>query len=363
MRNARLVREVGLECLVDHALEGDAPEAVGGMDTAVRGHREVQQERGIASHGLVVGVHQLGQALHMGVFRLVVEPARADAGVRLTRAPDVAVLHAVMQHGVVGLAFAGHRAPVGLAHITRFGAHPAEVGTVRVVAPDHAVGLELADKPVGLRPLVVGLLDPARLVGAAVPAVAAIGSVEPDLEDVPVVREQFPQLVAEVRDVLRPAVLRIIAVPRREVNSELESFLAARVGQFTDHVALPVLPRRVFHAVFRIGRRPHAEPAVVLGCENDAFHACLLAHACPLAAVQVGRIEQGGILVTEAPLLVRVRVQGIMDEGVHVHVLPGKLLLGRHGPIRLHLVATGQKKEGRRRKDRDAFHNLSLKVR
>ena len=323
MRNARLVHEVGLECLVDHVLEGDAPEAVGGMDAAVRGHREVQQERGIAPHGLVIGVHQLGQALHVGVLRLVVEPARADAGVRLAGAPDVAVLHAVVQHGVTGLALGGHRAPVGFAHVARFGAHPAEVGAVRVVAPDHAIGLELADELVRLGPLVVGLLDPARLVRAAVPAVTAVGSVEPDLEDVSVIREQFPKLVAEIRDVLRPAVLGVITVPRREIHGELEPFLAACIGQFTDHIALPVLPRRVFHAVIRIGRRPHAEPAVVLGREDDAFHARLLAHARPLAAVQVGRVEQGGILVAEAPLLVRVRVQGIVDEGVHVHVLPG----------------------------------------
>ena len=332
------------------------------MDAPVRGHREVQQKRGIAAHGLVIRVHQLGQALHVGVLRLVIEPARADAGVRFAGAPDVTVLHPVVQHRVIGLALGGHRAPVGFAHVAGFGAHPAEVGAVRVVTPDHTIGLQHADQLVGLGPIVIGLLDPARLVGAAVPAVAAVGSVEPDLEDVAVAQQQFAQLVAEVRDVLRPAVLRVVAVPRREVHGELEPFLATGLGQFIHDVALSVLPRRVFHAVIRIGRRPHAEPAVVLGRENDAFHPRLLAYACPLAAVQVGRVEQGGILVAEAPFLVRVRVQGIVDEGVHVHVLPRKLLLGRNGPIRLHLVAADQQEEGRRRKDREVSH-IILQVR
>ena len=209
-----LVHEVLLEHLVDHLLESDAPEAVGGMNTSVRGDREVQQERGIAAHGLVIRVHQLGQALHVGVFRLVVEPARTDAGVRLAGAPDVTVLHAVVEHGVAGLAFAGHGAPVGLTDISGFGAHPAEIGPVRIVAPDDAVRLQFADQAIGLRPIVVILIDPARLIRTAVPAVTAIGSVEPDLEDVAVVRQQFPQLVTEIRNVLGPPVLRIIAVPR-----------------------------------------------------------------------------------------------------------------------------------------------------
>ena len=276
----------------------------------------------------------------MRVLRLVVEPARPDAGVRLAGAPDFAVLRAEVQQFVAGAALGRHQVPVGLADVTGFGAHPPEVGAVRIVAPDDAVRLQLADERVGRGPVVVGtVVDAARLVGSAVPAVATIGPVEPNLEDVAIVRHEFPQLIAEVGDVFLPPVLRMVAVPRGEVHGEFKPLLAAGIGQLADHIALPVLPGGVFHAVFGIGRRPHAEPAMMLGGEDDALHPRLLAHPRPLTAIQVRWIEQRRILVPEPPLLIRVRVQRIMDERIHVHIVPRQLVLGGQGSKRRRLFS------------------------
>ena len=193
------------------------------------------------------------------------------------------------------------------------------------------MGLQLADHAVGFGPLVVcRAVYLARLVGPAIPSVATVGPVEPHLEDVAVLRQQFTQLVAEIGDVCRTAVFRMVSVPRRQIYGELQTLLATGVGEFAHHVALALFPRRVLDGILGVFRGPHAEAAMVLGGEDDAPHASLLADACPLAAVEVAGVEQLRVFIAEAPFLVGVRVQRIVDEGVHLHVLPAQLVLRRH---------------------------------
>ena len=65
----------------------------------------------------------------------------------------------------------------------------------------------------------------------------------------------------------------------------------------------------------------------MLSGKDDAAHTCLLANPRPLAAVEIGGIEQLQILVAKAPFLIGIGVQGVMDKGVHLHILPSQLVL------------------------------------
>ena len=227
------------------------------------------------------------------------------------------------------------QAPVGLAYVARLRTYPAQVATVAAVVPDEALGLQLADHAVGLGPFVVGsAVYLARLVGTAIPAVAAIGTVEPHLEDVAVVRQQLTQLIAEVGDILRPSVVLMVTVPGRQVDGELQPLLSASIGQLPHHIAPTLFPRRVLHGVLGICAGPHAKTAVVLGGKDDAPHARLLTDAHPLPTVQIAGIKQLRVFIAEAPLLVGVSVQRVMDKSVHLHLLPPQLVLRRHGAAR-----------------------------
>ena len=66
---------------------------------------------------------------------------------------------------------------------------------------------------------------------------------------------------------------------------------------------------------------------MVLGREDDALHTCLFADTSPLAAVEVRGIEELQFLVAKTPLLVGVGIERIMDEGIHLHVIPFQLLV------------------------------------
>ena len=258
----------------------------------------------------------------------MIEPPRTDARVRLGSHPGVAVLQSEAQHLARDVALLVEHAPVRLAHAAGLVAHPAQVAAVAAVVPDDAAGLQFTDHAERLGPLVVGLgVDAARPVGSAIPAVAAVGPVEPHLEDVAVLCQQLAQLVAEVGNVFRAAVVRMIPIPGREIDGKLQPLLAAGIGQLAHHVALALFPRCVLDGILRIGTRPHTKAAVVLGGEDDAPHACLLADASPLAAVEAGGVEQLQVLVAEAPFLVGIGVQRVVDEGIHLHVLPAQLVL------------------------------------
>ena len=298
------------------------------MDASVGGYREIEQQRRIASHRLVIGVHQFRQALYMIVLGLMIEPAGTDAGIGFAGTPHVAILHTIVQHLIRCWSSAWHQAPVGFAHIASFSSYPAQVGTVAAIVPDKRMGLQFANQSEGLCPTVIGLaVDATRLVGTAIPSVASIGAIKPHFEDIAILGEQFAQLIAEIGDIFGRTILGMVSVPRREIETELQSLFAAGFCQFTHHVAIAVFPRCVLHRIVGIGRRPHAEAAMMLCREDDALHARLFADAHPLAAVEVRGIEKLQVLIAKAPLLVGVGVERIMDEGVHLHVLPPQLVV------------------------------------
>ena len=196
--------------------------------------------------------------------------------------------------------------------------------------------LQLPNHLVCLWPVVVFLhVNLPRLVGTTIPAVTAIGTIEPYLEYLAIVGEKLTELVAEIFHICRSGIRGMVAVPGREIDCKLQSFLAASLGQFLHHIALTVLPRRVLHRILCISRWPHAETAMVLGGEDNALHSCLFANPRPLPAVETRRIEQLRVLVSVTPFLICVSVQRVMYECIHLHLLPSVLVCCRDRHYRL----------------------------
>ena len=122
----------------------------------------------------------------------------------------------------------------------------------------------------------------------------------------------------------------MVSIPRREIDSELQTLLMTGISQFANHIAFALLPRCVPDRVLCKFRGPHTETTVVLGRKDNALHARLLADSCPLSAIQIRRIKQFQRLIAETPFLVGVCVQRIVYEGIHLHILPPQLVLRRH---------------------------------
>ena len=75
-------------------------------------------------------------------------------------------------------------------------------------------GRSLADELPGVLPVVVRSgVDAPRRPGTAIITVAAIGPIEPDFEDRPVLGQELTELITVVCDILGPAVVLVVAVP------------------------------------------------------------------------------------------------------------------------------------------------------
>ena len=143
----------------------------------------------------------------------------------------VAAFGSVMQHVPRHLAFSVRWLSSFFADVAGFRAHPAQVAAIAAVVPDDDLGLELPHQRVGVRPVVIGLrVNLAILIRAAVPARAAVRAVEPRFKHRAILREQLRQLIAEMGDVFRLAVISAIAIPG-EIDAKLQPVFLAGGGR------------------------------------------------------------------------------------------------------------------------------------
>ena len=264
------------------------------------------------------------------VFAGVVEPSWADAHVDFAREPLLSVLHTPLGFGVVLRLVLIVHGPVSLACPALLVADPADRG--HGTAEDHDILIVLAEHLRGGLIAVVALgVDLTRGVCTAVPAVTAVGAVEPVFEELAILRRELLDLLVEDLLILGLTVVLAIAVPWGEVEAEEQAVLAARLAELADEVALPILPRAVLHRVLGGLRGPEAEAVVVLGGEDDALHAGALERAHPLLGVEAlgGEGLSGSIAI--APLEVVEGVEAEVHEGVSLQLLPLDLGACRDG--------------------------------
>src|SRR5256714_11466310 len=232
----------------------------------------------------------------------VVKPARPDRDVTLGRHPMLPGPVATIQTCRVGAArhkvVAVRCRPAGLTRHAPLVADPADVRTC--IAEEDAIGLEVAHELPGCRPVVVrAVIDLAPLVRPAVIAVAAIRTIEEDLENRTVAREQLTQLIAIVDEILRPPVILVVAIPWRQIDAEAQSRSRAGFGDLFHDVAAE---RTVLHGMLRIAGRPQTEAIVMLARQYEPFHPAIFRSRYDLVGIEVRGIEDGRRFIAIAPL-------------------------------------------------------------
>ena len=223
--------------------------------------------------------------------------------------------------------------PIGGTGKAAFVAHPTAAGTA--IGEDDCLWLQFVQHLVNLGIVIIVLaVNGAAVLGSAIPPVATVGSVEPNLEDFAIVGHQFVQLCVEIVHIGRCGVFGVVAVPRTQVNGKLDAIFLTGRRQFAHHIALSVLIGRVADAVFRKLCGPQAETVMMLGGKDYALHTGCHKGLHPLLAVQLGGVERGRVGVAITPLAVVEGVQSEMHKGIGLHLLP------------LHLFRFGNGKNG-----------------
>ena len=127
----------------------------------------------------------------------------------------------------------------------------------------------------------------------------------------------------------------MVPVPRREIHAEAQAVFPAGFRQFLEDIALPVPPAAPGYSVRAGLGRPQAKTVVVFGRDDDAFHAGIPGHLCPLSTVQFCGVEQVLRFCSAAPFGSTERVGAKVHEQVVFHLLPPQLRLRGHGTERL----------------------------
>src|SRR5262249_4485517 len=156
--------------------------------------------------------------------------------------------------------------------------------------------------------IVGGTIDLAGLAGAAVVAVATIGSIVPGDEEGAVVGIEFVYLGAIGLDVFGCAILRIVAIPGRAVEAHLHAQTIAGLAVFLYHIPVAVAPGAFCDIVSGSLCRPETETVVVFGNDDHAFEAAGLRRTDDLPGVEVDRVDHFRVFVTIPPFLVGIGV-------------------------------------------------------
>ena len=135
-------------------------------------------------------------------------------------------------------------------------------------------------------------------------------AIEPEHRDVAVVREQLLQLAEHEIGVGRVVAGVVSPVPKRIIDRESESELAATFRQLPNDIP-PA--GRGHDAIAGVLGRPQAKAIVVLRGKNDQFHAGGGGGFTPGIGVQLPRIEAGGVQRAVAPFLVVIGVDAEME--------------------------------------------------
>ena len=295
------------------------------MDQALTVHGEIDQKLTVSPDAPVIQVGELFRGLDSGVLFGMIEPSLPDGHVTLRRDPDIAVGMPGAQFIGSGISGIDHpvpeEGPVGLGSDAALIADPPAARAS--VGEDDGLRLVFADNRVDLREIVIGpAVDAARLAGAAVPAVATVRPVEPDLGYGAVTGHQFPELVMVILRICWSSVGSLMTVPGRQIYSELKAMARAGLRQFAHHI--PLIGRGG-DGIIRIPGRPQAEAVVVLCSDDDALYACGFESAHPLLAVKPAGIEDRRVGIAVSPLAVRESIGPEMDECPYLVLLPGEL--------------------------------------
>src|SRR5699024_11226669 len=113
-----------------------------------------------------------------------------------------------------------------------------------------------------------------------------------------------------------------MAIPGREINSELESCPVGRLGYRFYDISFSIAPGTAGYIMFGIFTGPQAKAIVMLGRQDHQLNPCILQHPHPLIRIKISGIKQRRIFLSCAPLPVGKGIDTKMQKGGKLQLLP-----------------------------------------
>ena len=309
------------------------------MNAAAAVRRHIQIQIGPSAYAVKIQLQQIFRRPDAGIFMLMPEPARANGNIHLRGNPVLAVHGAFRAQPVAHGAGRGFRpglqrnrgvcGPAGITRIAAFIAYPADIRPY--VGKDDGSGLPFLQLSPSCLPVVIrAMVDRTFFPRSSVIPVPSVRSVKPSQENGTVSRRQLFQLLTVHPDIIRRSVRGGIAVPRRQINTEPDAILSARAGHLLHHIALPLLPRRSRYTMEGRLCGPQTKTVMMLAGQHHPFEPGVRQRPDKIIRIEIGRMKQLRLFVSIAPLFSSKGINRKMDKGIHLHVMPFKLLRGRN---------------------------------
>ncbi len=124
-------------------------------------------------------------------------------------------------------------------------------------------------------------------------------------------------------------IARIVAVPRRKIDTEAQAVRAGAIRDHADEIALAAEPWAGLDAVVGLRGGIEREAVMMLGDEHDVADARGFSGRDPLIGIDMLRIEDTDRRSAVSPFAIEEGIGAEVDDGAHLHVLPGDLLRRR----------------------------------
>ncbi len=121
------------------------------------------------------------------------------------------------------------------------------------------------------------------------------------------------------------AVIDIISVPGRKIDTKFKSLSFTGFREFFHHITLSIFPGSIFNTVFGGCRWPQTEAIVVFSRKNYSFKSGRLDRGNPLVAIQLSWIKRACRRITVTPFQIVECVQPKVYESVRFKFMPGNL--------------------------------------
>lgn len=121
----------------------------------------------------------------------------------------------------------------------------------------------------------------------------------------------------------------MISIPRRKIDTKLQSVPATSVGDLPHYVAMSTAPITMLHRMAGITRGPETKAVVMFGRENQSFHSRGFCRLDDLVGVEIGGIENPRLFISIAPFFVGEGVYREVKKTVKLQLMPAKLTGGR----------------------------------
>ena len=287
------------------------------------------------SYTVVPYVEKMINGLDIVIFTFAPEPARTDRHICLTCHPCFSIHISFIERRLRRSqtsrteAFYIKRRPACFTGNSAFVSYPAASWTY--ISKDHRIRMMSVYLSVKEIPVIYLLFSVRALTTS---------SVKPLFEDFAVVCMGMLDRPSEDLIIFRSSVMRVILIPWRYIDSELETVFPTCFRELLEYISFSVTPFALSYGMRTLRVRPDAETVMMLSGNYDTFHSCFLGNGSPLTAVESCRSKYINTLCSISPLDICESVRTEMDKHVELHLLPFYLCWSRQSSIWLRSLNT-----------------------